>query len=50
MNLKPMAFPLFLLVVPPIALEMLGFDWKSTELYTYYMGFCIGIVFAWCFL
>ncbi len=46
MNLKWMAFPLFLLVIPPIALQMLGFDWKSTELYTYYIGFFLGIAFG----
>ena len=47
MNLEWMAFPLFLLVIPPVALEMLGFGWKSTELYIYYMGFCLGIAFVW---
>lgn len=48
MNLKPLAFPLFLLIMPPLAMEMLGFDWKSTELGCYGIGFCIGIVLgAW---
>lgn len=38
----------FLFFMPPLALQMLGFDWKSTELYTYFIGFCLGLVFGWC--
>ncbi len=45
---QQIGFLSFLLFMPPMALEMLGFDWKSTELCTYFMGFCLGIVFGWC--
>ncbi len=47
-SLQEILFPAFLLLMPVLSLEILGFDWKSTEFFTYFMGFAFGALFGLC--
>ena len=47
MSTPQFALFLFLFFLVPAGLEMLGFQWKSTEMASYYAGFCFGIALWW---
>lgn len=49
MNLPQFAFLYFAFLLAPLGLEMFGFNWKSTEVGTYFLGLCVGTIFGWWF-
>jgi len=40
---------LFVFLLGSAGLEMFGFNWKSTEFGTYFIGVCAGTIIGWWF-